>query len=49
VATIAGTGFGALGEGHVRLSYANSLDDIREAMRRLDGWLRQHTSPRRTA
>jgi aspartate/methionine/tyrosine aminotransferase len=50
VATIAGTSFGARGEGHVRFSYASSLDDIREAMHRLDAWLRQHVSPlRRTA
>jgi aspartate aminotransferase len=45
VATIAGTSFGALGEGHVRFSYTNSLDNIREAMRRIDAWLRQHVSP----
>src|SRR6185369_3379455 len=44
VATIAGTSFGARGEGHVRFSYASSLDSIREAMRRLDAWLRQHGS-----
>lgn len=50
VATIAGTSFGARGEGHVRFSYASSLDNIREAMRRLDAWLRHHVSPhRRTA
>ena len=45
VATIAGTSFGALGEGHIRFSYASSLDNIREAMRRIDAWLRQHVSP----
>ena len=45
VATLAGTGFGARGEGHVRFSYASSLDDIGEAMRRLDAWLRRHASP----
>jgi aspartate aminotransferase len=50
VATIAGAGFGARGEGHVRFSYAASLDDIREATRRLDGWLRRNAPPlRRTA
>jgi aspartate aminotransferase len=48
VATIAGTSFGTLGEGHVRFSYANSLDNIREAMRRIDAWLRQHVSPLRS-
>src|SRR5262249_7715425 len=49
-ATTAGPSFGALGEGHVRFSYASSLDDIREAMRRIDTWLLRHVSPlRRTA
>lgn len=43
VATIAGTSFGARGEGHIRLAYTTSLEEIREAMRRLDGWLRHHT------
>src|SRR6185436_7116295 len=48
VAAIAGTSFGALGEGHVRFSYASSLENIREAMRRLGDWLDQHvTSLRR--
>jgi len=50
VAVIAGTSFGARGEGHVRLSYANSLTGIREAVRRLEGWLHRHAAPlRRTA
>ncbi|WP_397544371.1 aminotransferase class I/II-fold pyridoxal phosphate-dependent enzyme [Roseovarius salis] len=35
VATIAGTSFGAQGEGYLRLSYANSTDNIREAIRRI--------------
>ena len=35
VATVAGTSFGAFGEGYVRFSYANSADNIREAMRRI--------------
>jgi len=34
VATVSGTSFGALGEGFLRFSYANSADNIREAMRR---------------
>jgi len=44
VATIAGTSFGARGEGHVRFSYASSLADIHEAMRRLGGWLHDHVA-----
>ena len=35
VATIAGTSFGAWGEGYLRFSYANSVDNIREALRRI--------------
>ncbi len=35
VATVAGTSFGALGEGYLRFSYANGIDNIREAMRRI--------------
>ena len=39
VATIAGTSFGAWGEGYLRFSYANSIDNIREAIRRIRGCL----------
>jgi aspartate/methionine/tyrosine aminotransferase len=35
VAVIAGTSFGAHGEGYLRFSYANSIDNIREATRRI--------------
>ncbi len=35
VATLAGTAFGTYGEGYLRLSYANSQDNIREALRRI--------------
>ncbi|GGL69183.1 pyridoxal phosphate-dependent aminotransferase [Wenxinia marina] len=35
VATVSGTSFGAWGEGYLRFSYANSTDNIREAMRRI--------------
>jgi aspartate aminotransferase len=41
VATVAGTSFGSYGEGYLRLSYANSTENIREAIRRMDGWLRR--------
>ena len=41
VATVAGTSFGRYGEGYLRLSYANSTENIREAIRRMDGWLRR--------
>jgi aspartate/methionine/tyrosine aminotransferase len=35
VATIAGTAFGAHGEGYLRFSYANSAENIREALKRI--------------
>jgi aspartate/methionine/tyrosine aminotransferase len=41
VATLSGTSFGAHGEGYLRFSYANSIDNIREAMRRIRACLAQ--------
>ena len=35
VATVAGTSFGINGEGYVRFSYANSVDNIRAALNRI--------------
>jgi aspartate aminotransferase len=40
VATVAGTSFGIHGEGYVRFSYANSVENIREAVGRLARLLR---------
>ena len=39
VATIGGPDFGVLGEGYIRLSYANSQDNIRRAVERMKGFL----------
>ena len=39
VATIGGPDFGILGEGYIRLSYANSQDNIREALSRMKNFL----------
>jgi aspartate/methionine/tyrosine aminotransferase len=39
VACLSGTAFGRLGEGYVRFSYANSLDNIRTALDRVRGFL----------
>jgi aspartate/methionine/tyrosine aminotransferase len=39
VATIAGTSFGAFGEGYLRFSYASSLDQLREAVERIRHFL----------
>ena len=35
VAAVPGTAFGACGEGFLRISYANSLENVKEAMKRL--------------
>ena len=40
VATVAGTSFGIHGEGYIRFSYANSVENIREAIRRIAALLR---------
>lgn len=39
VAAISGNSFGILGEGYLRFSYANSLENIEEAMDRIGKWL----------
>ncbi|MEX0815648.1 MAG: pyridoxal phosphate-dependent aminotransferase [Dongiaceae bacterium] len=39
VATVAGTSFGAYGEGYLRLSYANSVENIIAAIKRIGDWL----------
>ncbi|RMD65385.1 MAG: pyridoxal phosphate-dependent aminotransferase [Alphaproteobacteria bacterium] len=44
VATIAGTSFGRHGEGYLRLSYANSVENIRTAMARIRDWLARRTT-----
>ena len=38
VATLAGTAFGAAGEGYLRLSYANSLANLQTAVTRIAEW-----------
>ena len=40
VATIAGTSFGACGEGYVRFCYANSVENIQTALQRLEEMLK---------
>jgi aspartate/methionine/tyrosine aminotransferase len=39
VATLAGTSFGEYGQGYLRLSYANSLENIEKALARIREWL----------
>jgi len=42
VAALPGTSFGAFGEGYLRLSYAASLDQLEEAVRRIGTWLTEN-------
>jgi len=44
VAVLAGTAFGAAGEGHLRLSYANSLENLSLAVERIGDWARSARS-----
>ena len=46
VACLAGTAFGPMGEGYLRLSYANSLENIEEALRRFGRWVREQSAVR---
>jgi len=39
VAVLSGTAFGEYGEGYLRLSYANSLENIAEALAAMGGML----------
>ena len=39
VACLSGTAFGEFGEGYLRFSYANSMENIQEALRRIQGLL----------
>jgi aspartate/methionine/tyrosine aminotransferase len=45
VATIAGTDFGAEGAGFIRLSCANSLENIGRAIDRMEGFLADARAP----
>jgi aspartate/methionine/tyrosine aminotransferase len=41
VACLSGTSFGAYGEGYIRFSYANSMENLMEAARRVGAFLRK--------
>lgn len=43
VALIGGPDFGILGEGYIRISYANSLENIENAMKRVDKYLSENS------
>ena len=50
VATLAGSAFGRFGEGHLRISYANSEANLREALARMAAFLAERVeSSRRTS
>jgi aspartate aminotransferase len=40
VCVLAGTAFGGVGRDHIRISYANSRDNLREALRRIEAFVR---------
>jgi aspartate/methionine/tyrosine aminotransferase len=42
VACLSGTAFGAFGEGHLRLSVANSMENLQKALDRIDGWAKKN-------
>jgi aspartate aminotransferase len=42
VACLSGTAFGEYGEGYLRLSIANSLENLKKALDRIDQWTRQN-------
>ncbi len=39
VACLSGTAFGAYGEGYLRFSVANSLENLNKALARIEGWV----------
>jgi aspartate aminotransferase len=42
VAALAGTSFGAFGEGYLRFSIANSLENLQQALERVNGWTKKN-------
>jgi aspartate/methionine/tyrosine aminotransferase len=42
VAALSGTAFGAFGEGYLRFSVANSIENIQLALDRIDQWAKKH-------
>jgi len=42
VAALSGTAFGEFGEGYLRLSVANSLENLQQALERIDLWTRKN-------
>jgi aspartate/methionine/tyrosine aminotransferase len=42
VACLSGTAFGSFGEGYLRFSIANSIENIEKALVRIDQWVKKH-------
>jgi aspartate/methionine/tyrosine aminotransferase len=42
VAALSGTAFGSYGEGYLRFSVANSMENLMEALKRIDAWVGAH-------
>jgi len=42
VAALSGTAFGGVGEGYLRFSVANSLENLQQALERIDQWTRKN-------
>jgi len=42
VACLSGTAFGDWGEGYLRFSYANSVENIQKALERVENWVRKN-------
>jgi aspartate/methionine/tyrosine aminotransferase len=42
IACLSGTAFGEFGEGYLRFSIANSMENLRKALDRIDEWTKQH-------
>jgi aspartate/methionine/tyrosine aminotransferase len=42
VAALSGTAFGDFGEGYLRFSVANSLENLNKALERIDGWTKKN-------
>ncbi|MBZ5513800.1 MAG: pyridoxal phosphate-dependent aminotransferase [Acidobacteriia bacterium] len=44
VACLSGTAFGAWGEGYLRFSYANSIENIQKALEKIERWVAQQNT-----
>jgi aspartate aminotransferase len=43
VACLSGTAFGEWGEGYLRFSYANSVENIKKALQRIESWIKENS------